>query len=148
MMIVMDSELLIGIVGVLGTISSVVLLFVGRYLATKNSSEFYQQALARVIMACRTAVAMVQQTYVDAIKARSGGGLTDKEKAEAMSLALAAAKSLLGIKGLKIVASAFGLGGEQLELPFLTSHIEAAVAEQPKVIAATLVDPSPGSPQA
>lgn len=142
----MESELLQWIATTLATVVTGALLFGVRYLASKTSSDMLRDAAGRLGLACRTAVAEVKQTYVDAIKEGAADGkLTDAERKEAMGRAIGAAKSLLGVKGLKLVGQAFGIISGEVD-SFLTSHLEAAVADKPSELRTTPIDPSRESP--
>ena len=147
-------------------IAGVAVLGIG-VLAWWGTSKFAEgsivrEAVLRASVAVRQAVGEVKQTYVDAIKqgtapdSPGGRSLTEGERKHALDMCLARAKSLLGLRGLKILAKAFGIfsggeGGSSLE-NWLTSEIEATVAEQPSVAGTVMVavpsDPSrPSAPE-
>ena len=127
----MDSEILQWVATTLGAVLTGALLLLSRWVASKTSVSLLQDAATRLGLACRTAVAEVQQTYVDALKEASADGkLTAEERKAAKDKALVTAKALLGVKGLRLLAKAFGLVNGGLE-SMLASSIEATVAELP-----------------
>ncbi len=98
-----------------------------QYLVQRSGNSLLQGALTRLEDAIGVAVRDVHQTYVAAIKeANMDGKLTMDEQKEALRRALESVKELLGMKGLKIILRAFGIGSGGLD-SFLTSRIESEV---------------------
>ncbi len=98
-----------------------------KLIAAKVRMEYLRGVLIRLDDAVLSAVKEVSQTYVDALKnGRADGTLTDEESRKAKELALASAKSYLGMKGLSELARVLGLGSGEAQ-SLLSSKIEAAV---------------------
>ena len=114
-----------------GTIGGLGLLV--RYLMRKSGNELVKLALTRLQWAVGTAVRDVYQTYVEAIKeANADGKLTPAEQRRALLQALDRVKSLLGWKGIRLLARAFGVDNVGLD-DFVAHHIEAEIADTKRV---------------
>ena len=75
---------------------------------TKN--QWVRDTVSRALAEVQTAVLEVAQTYADRLRdGRKDGKLTAGEKAAAKDMAIAAAKSYIGTKGLKALARALNL---------------------------------------
>jgi hypothetical protein len=104
----------------------------GRWLSSRTSNERLRTLIMTVQDAASTAVTATQQAYVSGLAREPGAPLTDAQKAEALSRALTACKSVLGTKGLAAVQAAIGFGQAELEA-YLTHQIESAVSGAKKV---------------
>lgn len=128
----MTNDLMQTLVPALGSLLIALISWLTYYLANlikaKVSNTYLQGALVRLDDAVFSAVRMVSQTYVDAIKdASADGTLTNEEKYAAKTKALDAAKSYLGAKGLALITQVLGLTGPALDA-YLGGKIETAVA--------------------
>lgn len=105
-----------------------VAVYAANLIKAKVANTYLQGVLVRLDDAVYTAVKMVTQTYVDAIKEASADGtLTADEKMAAKQKAIDAVKDYLGAKGLATIAQVLGLTGSAVD-SFLGAKIEAAVA--------------------
>jgi hypothetical protein len=114
-----------------GAMIALALGLLARWLTSKTSNERVRALIAQANDAAQTAVAAVQQTTVDALKAAGDGKLTKFEAKEVAAAALASAKLILGTKGLATLQSALALGQTELEA-WLTARVEASVQAQRK----------------
>jgi hypothetical protein len=110
----------------------------GKYLWQRMKAGYIADALQRAWVEVQGAVLEVAQTYADALKARSAGGLTDVEKAEAKALAIGIAKANIGSKGLQRLARVLGVNLDT----WLASKTEQAV----KLLSNPTAPLSPPSP--
>lgn len=139
----MKEQILQVVVPLLGTVVTAALTWAGAKLVNliqaKTKNEYLKGALVRAEQAVQTAVLEVKQVYVDAIKVRSADGkLTSEEAEEAKKLAIDAAKSYLGTKGLAVLVDVFGFDGSALD-SFLGGKIEATVSQVPSASVAKVV---------
>lgn len=108
----------------------------------KVQNEDLRGLLIRLDEAVLTTVKDLQQTLVDKLKAASADGkITEAEKKQIKSTAIAAVRSNLGTKGLDTVAKVFGSKDAALE-GLLSSKIEAVVHD----LRSTAPPPSPPAP--
>lgn len=104
--------------------------FAIRWLHQKTQSDLLVRVVRGVSSAARLAVQEVWATYVKALKdASADGSLTDAEKAEARSRAIALLKSYIGTKGLALLCSSLGLDQSVID-QYLGAHVEAALADE------------------
>lgn len=122
-------QLLGYVVPVLGALLTALVGFGIQWLRAKTRDLKWQSVLDQLDDAVDTAVAAVQQSVVDGLKAAGDGKLTKFEAKEAAAAALDAVKLTLGTKGLATLASAMQAGQEAVE-GYLRSKVEAAVAAQ------------------
>lgn len=117
------------VVPVLGALLTALVGFGIQWLRVRTASLRWQSVLDQLDEAVDTAVASVQQTVVDGLKAAAADGvLTKAEAEEVFSKALAAVKATMGTKGLAALQSAMQAGQEALEA-YLRAKIEAKVGE-------------------
>lgn len=101
------------------------LVFLVRWLKTKIKFELVNRLLNAVRVAVETAVKDVWAEYVKAIKAgNEDGTLTDEERKRARALAVAKAKTYLGMPTLAILLKELGLADLD---GFLGGQVEAAL---------------------
>jgi hypothetical protein len=111
-----------------------------KWLSSRTKNEGTVAIIAQATDAAQTAVAAVQGTTVAGLKAANADGKLTAEEAKAvLADALAAAKAVLGTKGLDTLKSAINLG-EKTADEWLTKKIEAEVtaAKPPTTPTATL----------
>ncbi len=121
---------------VLGTILAVLGLGLTRYVFVLIDNNIIRESLVRLWDETKAAVLEVGQTYVDALKEASlDGKLTDEEKAEAKSKAIAIAKSNLGKKGLLRLSRILDIDkwiGGKVEAFVRESKMPKAIANPPE----------------
>jgi hypothetical protein len=104
--------------------------FAIRWLHQKTKSDLLIRIVRGVASAARLAVQEVWATYAKALKdASADGSLTDAEKSEARSRAIALLKSYLGAKGLALLCSSLGLDQSTLD-KYLGAHVETALSDE------------------
>lgn len=112
-------------------LGSLLVIAIGKYVIDKIDNQKVRKYVGRAFVEVKSAVAEVYQTYVGALKeADADGKLTDEEKAEAKSRAVAMAKSNIGKKGLKRLTNVLGVDAFD---DWLGNKVEAAVDHAKKV---------------
>ena len=95
---------------VLAWLGALLVGLLSKYVIGKIKSGAVHDIMQRALIEVDTAVSYVWQTYAKSLKAANEDGkLTAAEKETAKDLALAAAKSYIGTKGIKSLARILGL---------------------------------------
>jgi hypothetical protein len=129
------------VVPVLGALLTALVGFGIQWLRAKTASLRWQSVLDQLDEAVDTAVASVQQTVVDGLRAAAADGeLTKAEADDVFAKALAAVKATMGTKGLAALQSAMQVGQEALEA-YLRAKIEAKVGETKAALTSPVVTP-------
>jgi hypothetical protein len=103
-----------------------------KWLSSKTTNERLLTLLEQVEDAVSTAVRSTQQAFISGLARDPGAPLTDAQKAEALAKALAAAKAVMGTKGLDVLKAAIGVGQAELDA-YLTAKIEERVGRSKPV---------------
>jgi len=107
-------------------VATFVLGILGKYVYSKIGNEYWRNVTSIATQEVFDAAQEIHQTYVKAIKkGRADGQLTGDEKKEASKLAIAAAKSNLGMKGFARLAKV--MGGKSAATSYLASKVESSV---------------------
>jgi hypothetical protein len=100
--------------------------WVGLRVSGLLRNQYVRGVVERAFAEVKDAVLLVEQTYLSALrKANEDGKITEEEKKQALALAVAEAKKLIGMAGLKRLARVLGLGDVDA---WLSSKVEVAVA--------------------
>lgn len=136
----MESEFYQALTGVFALVLTTAITLGLKWFREKVKSELARNVAGMVGRFASVAVGKVEQTVVAKLKAETlSGKLSEDGGQKALAAGLDTLKELIGLNGLKELSRA-GINGN-LD-GYLTSHLEAAIAEAKPKVVRHAVDPS------
>lgn len=126
---------------------SVAFAWFAGWVREKMKRELFRRGVDMLKNACSVAVGEIYQTYVDEIKkSRADGKLTEAERLAAIDRAVQLARSLLGVKGIKLLIKAWpGITASTVD-SVIKPNLEAEIADKKSEYRALRLGVAAGDP--